>query len=112
MLIEANFEQYLFVLLGFPCCLAVGLYSWLGVRWITAKNTPDNIAIVYGKLGFYYPLKYRLFRVLLWLRRRQNEKKLKANEASSSDAGYGMKSRNSPADMDKVQVLADGFPMV
>ncbi|RUS86660.1 hypothetical protein EGW08_005534 [Elysia chlorotica] len=106
----ASLEPGILALLCVPCCIFAGLYSWLGVRWITAKNNPKNVHI-YGSIGFYYPLKYRLFRFLLWLRRRQNMKRLEMKEASSTGAGYGMKSRNSPEEMDKVQVLADGFPM-
>lgn len=106
----ANLNICLSSLIGFSCCMVIGLYAWLGVHWVIS-SAPCNVNILYGKMGFYYPLKYWLFRILLWLRRRQNEKRLKAKEASSSGAGYGMKSRNSTEEMDKVQVLADGFPM-
>ncbi|KAH9500211.1 hypothetical protein Btru_077485 [Bulinus truncatus] len=87
-------------------------YIWLFIEWVIRNLEVRHVHIpkVYRQPGLFYPLKYRLFRILLWLRKRQNEQKQKTKLASSSDAGYGVRSRNSPEEMDKLQELPEDKP--
>ncbi|XP_056014568.1 uncharacterized protein LOC125676912 isoform X2 [Ostrea edulis] len=63
---------------------------------------PKPLAGVYKQPSARYTIKYCFFRLILWLRQRKN-KKLKAT--SGQNAGYGVRSRSSPEEMDQVQDL-------
>ena len=64
---------------------------------------------VYVQPNKWYPLKYALFRFLLWLRRRRNSA---MQQTTGEGAGYGVRSRSTPEDMDKVQELPKDQPLV
>ncbi|XP_067675175.1 uncharacterized protein [Haliotis asinina] len=81
----------------------VGIYC---IKWILTPEPPVKCGI-YVQPNKWYPLKYLVFRVLLWMRKRQNQNR---KNASGEDAGYGMRSRSSPEDMDKVQILPPEHP--
>lgn len=63
---------------------------------------PEPIAGVYKVPGARYNVKYCFFRLILWLRQRKNKK---LESTSGQNAGYGVRSRSSPEDMDKAQDL-------
>lgn len=65
---------------------------------------PKPIAGVYKVPGVRYNVKYCFFRLILWLRQRKNQK---LKSTSGQNAGYGVRSRISPEDMDKAQELPD-----
>lgn len=65
---------------------------------------PKPIAGVYKVPGVRYNVKYCFFRLILWLRQRKNQK---LKSTSGQNAGYGVRSRISPEDMDKAQDLPD-----
>ena len=64
---------------------------------------------VYVQPNKWYPFKYVFFRFLLWLRRRRNRA---MKQTTGEGAGYGVRSRSSPLDMDKVQELPGDQPLV
>jgi hypothetical protein len=72
---------------------------------------PEPASGIYRRPGLRYTFKYWVFYVLMTLRKRRSK-----SEASvtGADAGYGMRSRSSIRDMDRLQPLADvnQHPMV
>lgn len=71
------------------------------------RPDPPPVNNVYSQPNKWYWLKYGVFRLMLWLRKRQQHK-----EVTGQNAGMGRRSRNSPEDMDKVQVLPKEHPKV
>nr|XP_022294324.1 uncharacterized protein LOC111104596 [Crassostrea virginica] len=63
---------------------------------------PKPIAGVYKQRGPRYNVKYCFFRLILWLRQRKNKQ---LESTTGQDAGYGVRSRGSPEEMDKAQDL-------
>ncbi|KAI8740892.1 CAunnamed protein product [Biomphalaria glabrata] len=99
-------------LLLFGLSAVAALYIWLFIEWVIRNLEVRHIHIpkIYRQPGLFYPLKYRLFRLILWLRKRQNDEKQRNKLASSTDSGYGVRSRNSPDEMDKLQELPEDQP--
>ncbi|CAL1532789.1 unnamed protein product [Lymnaea stagnalis] len=93
--------------------LIAAFFLWLLIEWAIRYINGQHVHIpfVYRQPGLFYPIKYHFFRFILWLRKRQNERKQQHKLASSADAGYGVRSRNSPDDMDKLQVLPKEEPL-
>ncbi|XP_052807198.1 uncharacterized protein LOC128236389 [Mya arenaria] len=69
------------------------------------KSDPQPINGVYSQPNKWYWLKFRLFKCLLWLRKRKQDQKV-----DGENAGYGRKSRNSPEEMDRAQELPKEHP--
>ena len=67
-------------------------------------GSPNKINGVYCQPGRFFWIKYCVFLMILKLRQRQNQKSL---NKSKNAAGYGMKSRNSIKEMDRVQKLPE-----
>lgn len=67
---------------------------------------PQKIAVVYSQPNKWYHLKFWAFFLLLKLRKFQNRLKSEGN-TSTKDAGYGLKSRKSIEDMDRIQELPE-----
>ncbi|XP_064594937.1 uncharacterized protein LOC135461674 isoform X2 [Liolophura sinensis] len=88
--------------------IATSVSLFLLARWILGGD-PRPVNGVYSLPGTWYPIKYALFRLLMQLRRRQNASK--AEVTSGDGAGYGMRSRSSPGDMDKPQDLSPEHPL-
>jgi len=88
----------------FPIFLAILIIFILYVALV-----PDPPAILgrYSQPGKWYHLKYWTMYALLMLRRLQNARQ---QEVSGKDAGWGKRSRNTPEDMDKAQVLPKEHP--
>ena len=78
------------------------------MKWATKKD-PDPICGIYKQKSKWYFLKYWFFRFMLYRRKKQNQN---ASTATGKDAGYGMRSRNTPEDMDKPQILPQNKPLV
>jgi len=72
------------------------------------KADPPPVNGVYSQPGKWYWLKFRLFKILLGHRKKQQHKKI----SNESAAGYGRKSRNSPEEMDIAQELPKEHPKV
>ncbi|XP_061177236.1 uncharacterized protein LOC133185967 [Saccostrea echinata] len=70
--------------------------------WFYFAPEPKPKAGIYKQRSVRYTIKYFFFRLILWLRQRKN-KQLKST--SGQNAGYGMRSRVSPEEMDKAQDL-------
>ncbi|KAK6170139.1 hypothetical protein SNE40_018606 [Patella caerulea] len=83
-----------------------GLLFLAGIYFFLTADPPP-VKGVYRQKGKWFPLKFFIFKILFWLRQRKSNK-LKKN--SGEDAGYGMKSRISPEEMDKVQTLSPNHP--
>ena len=86
--------------------LLISLLAACLIKWFL-KSDPPMINGVYSQANKWYWLKYIAFRIILWLRKRQQNQKV-----SGKTAGLGRKSRNSPEEMDKVQVLPNEHPTV
>lgn len=89
--------------------IAASIPLFLLARWILGRD-PRPVNGVYSLPGTWYLVKYGLFRVLMHLRRRQNASR--AEVASGEGAGWGMRSRSRPSDMDKPQDLSPEHPLV
>lgn len=76
------------------------------VRFLNLPNPPKRNGI-YSQPNKWYFIKFMIFKFLLWLRKQQQHK-----EVSGENAGLGRKSRNSPEEMDKVQILPIEHPKV
>lgn len=63
---------------------------------------PPPLKGVYQQPGKWYFLKFHLFKFLMYLRKRQNEKK---TSVEGETAGYGMRSRSCVEEMDRAQAL-------
>ena len=73
------------------------------------SSDPSPIFGIYSQKGKWYTLKYWAFYILFTLRKRQNAK---AKNVEGGQAGYGMRSKNSIEEMDKVQKLPEDKPLV
>ncbi|XP_059177655.1 uncharacterized protein LOC131956986 [Physella acuta] len=90
----------------------VAVVLWLFTEWILRNINEKHVPKIYVQPGFFYPLKYKLFRIILWLRKRQNDNRLRRKQsAESAGAGYGIQSRNSPEEMDRLQQLSQNHPL-
>ena len=78
------------------------------LKWFTRRD-PTPICGIYKQKNKWYPVKYWVFRFMLFLRKRQNKA---TKSTTGSNAGYGMRSRNTPEDMDKAQILPSDKPLV
>ncbi|XP_005108219.1 uncharacterized protein LOC101853644 [Aplysia californica] len=91
--------------------VSTSILFWLLAQWLPHKLTTVKVPRIYTQPSFHYPIKYWIFRLVLWTRKIcQNQLRLRRQQASSSDAGYGVKSRNSPEEMDKLQELPQDMP--
>ena len=90
---------------GYVVAGSVGLIL---VFW-TLMPDPSPRCGVYVQPNKWYPFKYAFFRFLLWLRRRRNRA---MKQTTGEQAGYGVRSRSTPEDMDKVQELPKDKPLV
>ena len=86
-----------------PAMAAVFLIAFL------AKADPGPIGGVYSRRGKWFTLKYWLFFALFKLRQRKSQRQA---AAAAEGAGYGMKSRNSVEEMDRVQELPSEHRLV
>ena len=86
--------------------LLISLLFAILIKW-WIKGDPPKINGVYSQPNKWYWLKYAAFRLILWLRKRQQNRTV-----SGKSAGLGRKSRNSPEEMDRIQVLSDEHPTV
>lgn len=77
------------------------------IKWLRAKDPPP-VCGIYNQKNKWYFVKFWFLRFMLYLRKRRNQN---AKVASGSNAGYGMRSRNSPEDMDKAQTLPNEKPL-
>ncbi|KAK7107098.1 uncharacterized protein [Littorina saxatilis] len=77
------------------------------VFWVLMPS-PTRRCGVYVQPNKWYPFKYAVFRLLLWLRRRRNRA---LKQTTGKGAGYGVRSRSTPEDMDKVQDLPQDQPL-
>ncbi|KAK3580274.1 hypothetical protein CHS0354_023512 [Potamilus streckersoni] len=82
------------------------LFVGLIVKWLF-RIDPKPINGIYSQPSKWYPLKYALFYIILWLRKRQNSKE---QQVRGENAGYGRKSRNTVEDMDRIQELPPDQP--
>ena len=64
------------------------------------SSDPEPIKGVYQQPGKWYFIKFHIFKFMMYLRKRQNEKK--SVVGSNEGAGYGMRSRSSIEEMDRV----------
>lgn len=76
------------------------------VRYLL-KSDPPPVNGVYSQPNKWYWVKFWAFKFLLWLRKRQQNQKV-----TGQNVGMGRKSRNSPEEMDMVQVLPKEHPQV
>ncbi|XP_060593544.1 uncharacterized protein LOC132748017 [Ruditapes philippinarum] len=74
------------------------------VRFLS-RSDPPKINGIYSQPNKWYLMKFMIFKFLLWLRKLEKNKKV-----TGENAGMGRKSRNSPEDMDKVQLLPKEHP--
>ena len=86
--------------------LLISLVGAILIKW-WLKGDPSKIKGVYSQPNKWYWLKYASFRLILWLRKRQQNRAV-----SEKSAGLGRKSRNSPEEMDRIQVLPAEYPTV
>ena len=86
--------------------LLISLLCAYLIKW-WLKSDPPKINGVYSQPNKFYWLKYAVFRLILWLRKCQQHR-----EVSGKSAGLGRKSRNSPEEMDTIQVLPSEHPTV
>ncbi|KAL4233769.1 hypothetical protein ACF0H5_008447 [Mactra antiquata] len=85
----------------------VTVLTFLGVVRFLSYPNPPKINGIYSQPNKWYWLKFRVFKFLLWLRKRERER----NEKVTGDnAGLGRKSRNSPEEMDRAQTLPSEHP--
>ncbi|XP_052244782.1 uncharacterized protein LOC127853955 [Dreissena polymorpha] len=68
------------------------------------KGDPEPINGVYSQPNKWYWIKFYAFKFILWLRKREQ------NKVNGENAGMGRKSRDSPEEMDKAQVLHKEHP--
>ena len=87
----------------------VAFVGGIGLFFFALMPDPTPRCGVYAQPNKWYPLKYVFFRFLLWLRRRKNRN---IKQTTGEGAGYGVRSRSSPEDMDKVQELPKDQPLV
>lgn len=78
----------------------------LVVGWFSKSDPPAKCGI-YTQPNKWYPLKFQFLLFMLKLRRRKNEQ---MSTASGENAGYGVRSRSCPAEMEKVQTLPPDQP--
>jgi len=71
------------------------------------KADPPKVNGIYSQPNKWYWVKYWTFRLMLWLRKRQQHK-----QVTGQNVGMGRKSRNSPEEMDTAQVLPKEHPLV
>lgn len=90
----------------------VAVVLWLFTEWILRNINEKYVPKIYVQPGFFYPLKYKIFRLILWLRKRQNDNRLRRKQTTAAGAGYGIQSRNSPEEMDRLQELSQNHPLV
>lgn len=89
------------------CNMIIYAFTAVGALYLVKlflTPEPKPIAGVYKVPGVRYNVKYCFFRLILWLRQRKNQK---LKSTSGQNAGYGVRSRISPEDMDKAQDLPD-----
>lgn len=89
------------------CNMIIYAFTAVGALYLVKlffTPEPKPIAGVYKVPGVRYNVKYCFFRLILWLRQRKNQK---LKSTSGQNAGYGVRSRISPEDMDKAQELPD-----
>lgn len=86
--------------------LLISLFIAFLIKWLN-KPDPPKINGIYSQPNKWYWLKYSAFRVILWLRKRQQNR-----DVAGKNAGLGRKSRNSPEEMDRIQVLPTEYPTV
>lgn len=87
------------------CNMIIYAFTAVGALYLVKlffTPEPEPIAGVYKVPGARYNVKYCFFRLILWLRQRKNKK---LESTSGQNAGYGVRSRSSPEDMDKAQDL-------
>nr|XP_034332735.1 uncharacterized protein LOC105339207 isoform X3 [Crassostrea gigas] len=90
---------------GIRCNMIIYAFTAVGALYLVKlffTPEPEPIAGVYKVPGARYNVKYCFFRLILWLRQRKNKK---LESTSGQNAGYGVRSRSSPEDMDKAQDL-------
>ncbi|XP_076444744.1 uncharacterized protein LOC143282822 [Babylonia areolata] len=87
--------------------LAVSVCT-IGVVFWAIMPDPTRRCGVYVEPNKWYPFKYAFFRILLWLRRRKNRS---MKQTTGEGAGYGVRSRSSPEEMDRVQPLPKDQPL-
>lgn len=95
------------VVLKNGCNMIIYAFTAVGALYLVKlffTPEPKPIAGVYKVPGVRYNVKYCFFRLILWLRQRKNQK---LKSTSGQNAGYGVRSRISPEDMDKAQDLPD-----
>ncbi|XP_045197866.2 uncharacterized protein LOC123552343 [Mercenaria mercenaria] len=78
---------------------------FLGIVRFLSRSDPPKLNGVYSQPNKWFWVKFMLFKVLLWLRKREQHKKV-----TGENAGMGRKSRNSPEEMDRVQALPKEHP--
>ena len=83
--------------------------SYIIAKFLSVKD-PEKIHGVYSLPGKWYTLKYYLFYALFTLRERQNKNARAVKEGEA--AGYGMRSRSTPQDMEKPWKLPPQQPLV
>jgi hypothetical protein len=68
---------------------------------------------VYSQPGKFYLIKYAFFRVLYWLRQKQQERAQNSSDGGNGGkpAGYGVKSKSDVKDMEKMQTLPSEAPL-
>lgn len=77
------------------------------IKWLTAKD-PSPVCGIYNQKNKWYFVKFCFLKFMLYLRKKQNQN---AQVTSGSNAGYGMRSRNTPEDMEKAQTLPEEKPL-
>lgn len=77
------------------------------IKWLTAKD-PSPVCGIYNQKNKWYFVKFCFLKFMLYLRKKQNQN---AQVTSGSNAGYGMRSRNTPEDMEKAQTLPEDKPL-
>ena len=91
-------------MIQFVVAFAVALFLIFVLR-----GDPHPIANVYRQPGKWFRIKYWIFYMLMSLRKRRSRTQ---THTSGNDAGYGMRSRNSIDEMDRVQELPKEHPSV
>lgn len=80
---------------------------FIGLVRFLSRSDPPRINGIYAQPNKWYWLKFRIFKIMLWLRKREQHKKV-----TGENAGMGRKSRNSSVEMDRVQILPKEYARV
>lgn len=79
------------------------------IYFVFLKSDPVPTSGVYSQTGKWFWLKYAIFRLLYYVRKRQKER-LGTTQASDGSVGYGVKSKSNIEQMEIIQPLSEQYP--